>query len=126
MLITVGRIMMPRMMDAANSDSRGPQVVADEGHQPDDPRKPYTTEGMPARSSRVGFNTIFRRFGENSARTMAQDSPGHTDDHGPRVTRTEEMIMAKMPKWPLVGAQWLDRMKSFSPTERMRGKPPEK
>src|SRR4030042_4303284 len=91
------------------------------------PRKPYTTEGMPARSSRVGFNTIFRRFGENSASTMAQDRPRGTPmTMAPRVTRTEEMIMARMPKWPLVGAQWLGRMKFFSPVEGMRGKPSRK
>ena len=41
----------------------------------------------------------------------------------PKVTSTDEMIMARMPKWPLVGAQWLERMKFFRPAERMRGKP---
>ena len=63
------------------------------------PRKPYTTEGMPAKSSRVGFNTILRRLGENSASTMAQDRPRGTPmTMAPRVTRTEEMIMDRMPK----------------------------
>ncbi len=71
----------------------------------------------------MGFKTIFRRLGENSASTMAQDRPRGTPmTMAPRVTRTEEMIMARMPKWPLVGAQWLEQDEVLQPGREDEGK----
>ena len=66
----------------------------------------------------MGFRMSFRRLGENSARTMAQLSPRGTPmTMAPRVTSREETIMARMPKWPLVGAQWLEARKFFRPAK---------
>ena len=63
------------------------------------PRKPNTTEGIPASSSMVGFRTVTQRGGENSARVMAQarDS-GTPSTMAFKVTAREEMIMERIPK----------------------------
>ncbi|GAH90140.1 unnamed protein product, partial [marine sediment metagenome] len=60
---------------------------------------PYTTEGIPARSSMIGFNVFCTTGDENSARNIAQARPnGIPTTRAPAVTMSEPMIIDKIPK----------------------------
>ena len=88
MLMTVGKIMMPRMMDAARIESPGPPIYSRiKGARTITPRNPKTTEGIPASSSMVGLMMRITRRGRNSFKKIAPAMPsGAPISIAPKVT----------------------------------------
>src|SRR4030042_6916065 len=124
-LVMVGRIIMAKIIEAAKRDKPGPPRYSRMiGTNKMTPKNPDTTEGMPAKSSIVGFKKTSKRGGQNSARVTAQArAKGTPITMDPKVTAREEIIMAKIPKWPLVGAHLALNRKSFIPAFKMTGSP---
>ncbi len=111
MLMTVGRIMMPRMMGRGQERQSGAaQVIADQRHQPDYPQKAVNHRRDARQELKGGLQDESSGAGGRipPGRWRRLRPRGTPMTMAPRVTSTEEMIMARMPKWPLVGAQWLE------------------
>ena len=95
MLITVGRIMMPRMTEAASTDKPAPPKCARmNGASTITPMKPYTTDGIPASNSIVGLMTRVTGRGTNSIRNTAAAIPsGAPMTIAPQVTHSDATII---------------------------------
>ena len=88
------------------------------------PKKPYTTEGMPANSSTAGCRTLRVRLLAKNAIYMAVIIPtGTPSNTAPAVTYTLPNIMGKMPYRPLLGRQVVPSRKSPRPISAMAGMP---
>ena len=73
-------------MDAAKQRQPGaPQIVADEGHQPDDPQKAVHHRGNAGQEFQGGLQHHFQALGGKLRQhDGAGQAQGHADDHGPQ------------------------------------------
>jgi len=128
MLIIVGRIITPKMMDVDKREKPDPpRQFLTSGTIYMTPKNPYTTEGIPASNSRAGFKNIFIRLPEYSERYIAQESPrGAPIISAPNVTRNDDTIMGNIPNEPFVGAHLKPKMIFLRPTLRKSGRPSNK
>jgi len=87
------------------------------------PKKPNTTDGMPASTSIMGLTISRSQRGETSATNTAASSPvGAASTAAPTVTRTDPNISGHSPKKPSVGYQRVPNS-TFALTSKKAGAP---
>ena len=99
-LIIVGRAMMPRRTDPASQVSPvgTEKFTRIKSVRTIRPKNPYTTDGIPARSSIAGLNMAFTRGEASSAMTIAHAIPrGAAMTIAPMVTRTVPTHSGRVP-----------------------------
>jgi len=80
------------------------------------PNKPYTTDGMPARSCTAGRTTACTPSGAISAKKIAQPNASGTPSRiAPNVTDRDPAIIARMPYWSIPGRQTVLKSISLTP-----------
>ena len=128
MLTIVGSIMIAKMIAPARTlnpllaasgfifCANGRMYSRMAGTMTASPKKPYTTEGIPANSSIAALKSFAGRFFTISAKNTAQPSPvGIPIINAPRVTPRVPAIKGKIPNSPLVGLQLPPKIKLNSP-----------
>jgi len=135
-LITVGKIIIARIMEADStlyplwysvfrmSAKNVLSICINSSLTMTIPNRPYTTEGIPARSSTAGLINLLTLGGANSARKIAVATPRGTPRiRAPKVTAKVPIIIGRIPKTPFVGYHSFPRRKSIKPTFLIMGKP---
>ena len=88
------------------------------------PKKPYTTDGIPARRSTAGFIILYSFSGQNLARYTAVRIPiGTPIITAPAVMYILPIIIGKIPNTSLLGFHFCPKMKSKKPIFVMAGMP---
>ena len=88
------------------------------------PKKPYTTEGMPASRLIAGFRNRYSRLLQKRARYMAVKIPAGTPTmSAPAVTYRLPTIIGQIPYRPLEGFQRWPPTKLKKPISAMAGTP---
>jgi len=116
---------MPRIIDPAKSDNPGPpRLFLISGARTITPINPYTTEGIAARSSIVGFIILITDRGTYSLRKKATDTPsGAPIIIAPKVTHSDAVIIGKIPYFPNCGCHSFAKRKFFNPYLNIKGSP---
>ena len=99
-LMIVGRAMMPKRTEPASQVSPvgTEKLTLITSVRTIRPKNPYTTDGMPARSSIAGLNTAFTRGDASSAMTIAHAMPrGAAMTIAPMVTRRVPTHSGRVP-----------------------------
>ena len=121
----VGRIIMPSSTLAVSREEPvPPKASRTSGTSTTSPKKPYTTEGMPASSCTAGRRSFTIRFDANRDRNSAVINPAGTPTtSAPAVTYTEPRMKGRMPKTSCPGFHFSPDRKSQTPIFAMPGMP---
>ena len=88
------------------------------------PKKPYTTDGIPASRSTPAFNGLYSRFGQNLARKTAVSIPmGTPMTNAPAVTYTLPRIIGRIPNLSLEAFHVVPPRNSNNPIFWIAGTP---